>query len=209
MNVAKIKDQLQALSQRTWPSEWTAKDMDEDGDYYGWCHRYKLEEPLAKEEVAEFERIYGTELPTEYRRFLLEVGNGGAGPHYGLYPLAEFDDQPISSSILHNLKRNFAHLGKWNDENLRDKPVTNEYDPVSGYYSEELMRGALPIATQGCALDYWLVVSGPSKGEIWLDRRSDGEGVEPVLDGSGQRMTFGSWYQSWLDSAFEQFKKNL
>lgn len=50
-------------------------------------HRFELLPPLSEVEVAEAEQEFGVGLPADYRSFLLEVGAGGAGPHYGLYPL--------------------------------------------------------------------------------------------------------------------------
>jgi len=44
---------------------------------------------LSETEVQTFEAHHGVQLPEEYRCFLLEVGNGGAGPLEGLLPLAE------------------------------------------------------------------------------------------------------------------------
>jgi len=42
---------------------------------------------LKEEEVLEVEKELGTELPEGYRQFLLEVGNGGMGPYYGMHSL--------------------------------------------------------------------------------------------------------------------------
>ena len=47
-------------------------------------HEYAFR-PVAKEaELIEFERQHSLRLPDDYRRFLIEVGNGGAGPFYGV-----------------------------------------------------------------------------------------------------------------------------
>jgi hypothetical protein len=48
----------------------------------------RLSPPLSETDVAEFEAKHDITLPEPYRRFLLEVGNGGDGPpYYGLAPL--------------------------------------------------------------------------------------------------------------------------
>ncbi|MDW6058250.1 SMI1/KNR4 family protein [Streptomyces sp. FXJ1.4098] len=50
-------------------------------------HNFELLPVLTEEQLGAVERRLGTELPEEYRTFLLEVGAGGAGPYYGLFPM--------------------------------------------------------------------------------------------------------------------------
>lgn len=50
-------------------------------------HKYRLKPPASEETIAAFETRFGIFLPEGYRNFLLWVGNGGAGPFYGLYSL--------------------------------------------------------------------------------------------------------------------------
>ena len=42
---------------------------------------------VKEKEVLKVEKELGTELPEGYRHFLLEVGNGGMGPYYGMHSL--------------------------------------------------------------------------------------------------------------------------
>lgn len=44
-------------------------------------HQYKLNPSLPVSVVQAFEGRYGVSLPEDYRLFITEVGNGGAGPH--------------------------------------------------------------------------------------------------------------------------------
>jgi len=51
-------------------------------------HKYKLGRRLTSFELDALESAYAIEIPAEYRAFLATVGNGGAGPGYGLVPLS-------------------------------------------------------------------------------------------------------------------------
>ena len=189
-----ISEKLRVLGDRDWPAEFGPDEP--DADYLGWCHRYRLEDPISMTEIEEFESTHRIHLDDDYRMFLSKLGNGGAGPGFGIYPLGEEEDGPLPSQILASIAENFALERAWNDTSLLARPEQ--------YYGYELMAGAMPIATLGCALDYWMVASGPQSGQIWLDKRTDNEGVAPVFDQSGQIAQFGTWYQDWLDGEWER-----
>jgi hypothetical protein len=78
---AEIVDRLDAL-----------RRMDPDNSRFGAAaHRYELNQPLAEPQVAAFEAQHGVTLPQAYRTFLLDVGDGGAGPFYGIFRLDRSD----------------------------------------------------------------------------------------------------------------------
>ena len=47
-------------------------------------HRYRLGSRVSPADVQSIENAYGVALPQEYASFVVDVGNGGAGPGYGL-----------------------------------------------------------------------------------------------------------------------------
>lgn len=47
-------------------------------------HGFRLGPVMEAEQVQALETALGVGLPSQYRSFLLHVGAGGAGPHYGL-----------------------------------------------------------------------------------------------------------------------------
>ena len=51
------------------------------------AHRYELNDVISEAEIRSFESAHGIVLPEGYRSFLLEIGDGGAGPDYGLAEL--------------------------------------------------------------------------------------------------------------------------
>jgi hypothetical protein len=53
------------------------------------AHKYQLNPCMSADHLRSVEGEIGIRLPDGDRRFLLVVGNGGAGPYYGLIPLEE------------------------------------------------------------------------------------------------------------------------
>ena len=62
-------------------------------------HKYNFNPILTEDEIFAFEQAYKINLPNEYRQFLMQVGNGGAGPFYGLYCI---DNEENSKTDLPN-----------------------------------------------------------------------------------------------------------
>jgi hypothetical protein len=136
-------------------------------------HRYRLGAVLSEATLAAFESANGVGLPQDYRRFLSEIGNGGAGPYYGLEPLGTFG---------RDLSRPFPFVtppDTLTDDELDELPDGDKYS------------GVLEFCHQGCANYSYLVVNGPTYGTIW----GGGELLYPT------GMAFGVWYRRWLERA--------
>src|SRR5437868_5355597 len=80
-------------------------------------HQYQLNPTLSLEKIQQFEQTHYVKLPREYVQFLTELGNGGAGPFYGLeqFENALFDDLDYKhrNSLL-NPSKPFLHTEPWN-----------------------------------------------------------------------------------------------
>ncbi|MCO1581122.1 SMI1/KNR4 family protein [Crossiella sp. SN42] len=136
------------------------------------AHRYRLNRVLSVAKVTAFERRHGIALPADYRDFLLQVGNGGAGPHYGLYRLGTADSHDA------DLATPFPHTSQW-------RPAPDDED-VDRWYD-----GTMEIAECGCAYYHRLVVTGPASGQVWQDLLPCDQGIVPEAG-------FRDWYLTWL-----------
>jgi hypothetical protein len=185
----------------------------------GQSQDFRLHAPLAESEVLTFERAYDVTLPPDYREFLIKIGNGGAGPFYGFFPLGfadndfEIERWHENGYIVGDLSKPFPFTEGWNDltgkpdddlAELITGPEETEYDRQAEafekvYWRSELLNGAIPICHMGCALRIYLVVTGPEAGYLWEDRRAEYGGIKPLKLRDGSRATFGSWYTEWLD----------
>lgn len=178
-------------------------------------HGFQMNPVLSESEVSALERDHKIVLPPDYRQFVTEVGNGGAGPFYGVFPLGFMDNNSDQRPWQENdgfvgmLSEPFRFQEEWNDlsgypEADLTKGDKAEYqrqvEQFEGkYWFSELMNGALPICHEGCALRIWLVVTGEQVGKLWEDRRSEYKGLRPVLLAGGSAATFSEWYCEWLD----------
>ena len=50
-------------------------------------HKYKVDEKLTAKELTDWQAKNQVTLPEPYAQFLTKVGNGGAGPYYGIYSI--------------------------------------------------------------------------------------------------------------------------
>ncbi|MEU6058494.1 SMI1/KNR4 family protein [Streptomyces sp. NPDC047097] len=188
-------------------------------------HRWALEEPLTAEELADLEAGTGVRLPEEYRSFLLEVGAGGAGPGYGLFPLRReegrwrLEGDGADLADLSRLAEPFPERGPDPEllaALLAECPEEEDFDDIEEFdeayeawderwgavlFAPERTTGALVLSQLGCARREWLVVSGVHRGTMWSDRRADDADLAPLTHEDGTPVTFARWYRGWLESA--------
>lgn len=83
------------------------------------------------------------------------------------------------------------------------EPIPEGLDTLimNAEFSNDLMDGSVPIATQGCNLGVSLVVTGPERGSVWYDLRADDNGIVPAHSSATARLTFGQWYERWVDDS--------
>ncbi len=201
----KIKDSTKTLdlSYAQHLRELVAKAANVDRDYKVFgakSHKYRLNPTVSIEEVQQFEQEYHLTLPEEYVFFLTKVGNGGAGPYYGLYSLKtlriyngdnQFNNNPVF--IDNNLT-----LETWNqkvhdlyDDDCNGTDDNDAWDRIEA----EILAGVLVIGTQGCTYDHLLMCKGSETGKIVYDNNDWTPDCPPFLTG----MTFLDWYEQYFE----------
>jgi len=185
-------------------------------------HRYLLRARLTESQVAEFEQRYDIRLPEDYRQFLLELGNGGAGPFYGILGLDQLEE--IGGREYGDPSRPFPLTRRWRGDpqllaEIEAADIDDEhFSLVDRYWDEMKHDGAIVISDYGCALRLLLVVNGQEEyGNVWFDQSADLAGFSPVAlnpqaanndeqwcrlgEDTSERVSFGDWYHCWLDWA--------
>lgn len=148
-------------------------------------HKFRLNPPLSEDEVLRFEREHGVTLPADYREFLLTVGNGGAGPYYGILPLEKWND-----AMMEDIPRFLSRPSILRPEM---EQMDEEHDPLPCPL-EERDQGTLALCEQGCMYYALLVVMGPFRGRVVYVSPDNWYGIYFV-----RHPDFLSWYERWLD----------
>ncbi|MFI7411820.1 SMI1/KNR4 family protein [Streptomyces sp. NPDC049627] len=150
-------------------------------------HRYELTPALPEAEIGAFEVEHGIDLPAAYRSFVAEVSSGPAGPGYGLMPLTA----PRAEAA-----EGWAVDEEWAEDRLPGRlaapfPLLEPRPGRIGPSNDELTRGTLMLADEGCGIHLRLILTGPRAGEVWrID--PDWGGFVPVSP------DFRAWYTEWL-----------
>lgn len=192
-SIARIHAKLQAL-----------READPELALFGAAtHEYLLEPVKTAAQVSAFEREHGIVLPDDYRQYLLHVGNGGAGPFYGMLPLT-------ASGPADQLSTAFPLSGAWNMTYEGDPGDKDAYLRWEAVYSDNKWRsGLLTICDFGCGDDVCLVVAGEEYGHVWMDDRCGGGGIYPDTSfGQTGRITVLAWYELWLDTSLREAQNN-
>ncbi|MEG4407798.1 SMI1/KNR4 family protein [Microcoleus sp. MON2_D5] len=159
-------------------------------------HQFQFNRPLSSDKIDVWEAKYKVSLPLEYRSFLEQIGNGGAGPYYGILPLEKWD-HGISFSEKDTLLKCPSQpcllLEQYKNEESWGVEVVGE-DWEEKYDQETWAPecGTITVCEFGCGGFFNLVLNGLLRGKICYI-----EGLNsPVFDPSPN---FLAWYEGWLN----------
>lgn len=201
-----------------------AERMDSNYKIFGAStHHYKLNPPVEKEFVRKIGEKYQFSLPQDYVQFITEIGDGGAGPDYGIYSFGNILRKGKTSRIeeyyeeyRYSLGRKFVpeplvlkpDEAQLLEENFEFDREAYEKNPEKYFYyvSENDLcdtDGFLHLGSCGGRWEFGLITCGERYGQIF---DTDNEGIFRFA-----AYCFHAFYQSWLDhiADTENFLKEL
>ena len=164
-----------------------------------WKDEYSPNPVLTPEEVAAFEEKHLCRLPESYRQYLLHVGNGGAGPDYGIFELGQhFSDSGhedcLQDDVDLSLPFPYPH-----------PLASEECEDDDDLFSPRHAPGSMILCDYGCGTWTRLIITGPLAGEIWCDDRVNSRSFYPQVAPDSTRYQFLPWYMDWLARRVHQY----
>lgn len=155
-------------------------------------HDYRLNPVISLAEVRQYEQAHNIKLPSEYVFFVTQVGNGGAGPYYGIYgihtdkyALSSYGGTPLLSSKLTQ--------AQWT-ETLAPMDDDDCSDDVFDQIEEIILSGTTSIGTQGCSYEILAISAGAEENRIFYTN-CDWDSQAMPFD---TQMTFLEWYENFF-----------
>ncbi len=158
-------------------------------------HKYQFNPTIGIELIHEFETERGLTLPDAYVLYLTEIGNGGAGPNYGLFPLEKvkgfynpdveiFFDRTDIPDVWEEVCR------------VYDEAFENDGDEYLKI-EERVLNGSVIIGTPGCTMYTVLMCAGKNYGKIGVVDLDMVEYAPPSLSDK----TFEEWILEYFRKA--------
>ncbi|PGG97575.1 hypothetical protein GX51_07270 [Blastomyces parvus] len=154
--------------------------------------------PLGWPALRDFECKHGIILPEPYRTFVAEIANGcrDGPPEYGLKPLSNSGD--MSGLGEGRLALPFPLTERWIWEHDPELPQGFPTSAIDEDGEADIFgRGCLYLGTEGCGMDWYLIISGEHRGQIW---HLSGEGAAPFGAPFGftkAQPGFAGWVFHW------------
>ncbi|TDD60711.1 SMI1/KNR4 family protein [Actinomadura darangshiensis] len=154
------------------------------------------EPPLGWDALRRFEAEHDVVLPEPYRTFVAEICDGYTGGPPG-YRLVELAGAPVGTPDGH-VQRALAEPFPLTEAWLWDADDSRSEEEIRAVVERVFGDGSIVLGTDGCGMDWHLVVTGPHRGHVW---NICGEGAQPFGTGFGHttgRPGFAGWVEHWV-----------
>ncbi len=144
-------------------------------------HSFAFAPPASPGEIRGFEALHGVTIPAELRMFHCLLGDGGAGPYYGISPVRQWCAVGGALALPCPLAPGVP-LPRW----IGHVPGVAQVHPYDGL---------LAICSIGCSYECTVVVTGPARGRVcYISEDLLCEAPYFVAEPG-----FLAWYERWLD----------
>lgn len=158
--------------------------------------------PLTKQEVEDFEKKQGINLPADYRRFITKVAASGTAPFYGLRSPVK---KTLKGEIRANVREKFLYTVRrpLNVYELTDE----EYKRLYEMNEPNVDTGYILLCHEGCGMYSILVVNTEDEetyGTVWYYDLCNDAGIYPLIHpDTKQPMRFLDWLEYYVDETLE------
>lgn len=186
-------------------------ELDKDFSIFGSeSHEYIINSKLTEEEIQNFEAKNQLTLPSEYREYLKNIGNGGAGPFYGLLELEDNDNNltDLSMEFPYTYDKPLKLVEIYETMDEMDDENEEEQEQFLNEIYEKSVRGIIFLAHEGCGMYSVLVVKGEEYGNVWYFDFANDAGTYPLTsEKTGKSMKFFEWMELWIDKSLACIEK--
>lgn len=186
-------------------------ELDKDFSIFGSeSHEYIINSKLTEEEIQNFEAKNQLTLPSEYREYLKNIGNGGAGPFYGLLELEDNDNNltDLSMEFPYTYDKPLKLVEVYEAMDEMDDENEEEQEQFLNEIYEKSVRGIIFLAHEGCGMYSILVVKGEEYGNVWYFDFANDAGTYPLTsEKTGKSMKFFEWMELWIDKSLACIEK--
>ncbi|MFJ6986049.1 MULTISPECIES: SMI1/KNR4 family protein [unclassified Streptomyces] len=159
--------------------------------------------PLGWAAVRAFEAEHGVVLPEPYRTFVAEIADGSASgpPEYGFLPLAELPSDWDGEADVRSLSSPFplTEAWMWEDEDDDGPESVADGEDVDAVLDRVHGDGSVVLGTDGCAMNWHLVVTGPHRGQIWMITDVGAVPFGAPYGHTTAEPGFTGWVRHWAD----------
>lgn len=190
-----------------------AREIDSKLEMFGVeNHQYKLNPPVPEAFVRDVEEKCGFTLPQDYRRFITQVGDGGAGPDYGIDPFRDFwkygyfQEDRFAEHHRRGWRRSLVRpfsirplLWEERDNCMCDPEVYEMHPehffvwekPENEWETPQSTDGFFCLGDKGCGWGYGIVLNGEKRGQLFTTDHEGGFAWEAY--------SFNEFYSHYLE----------
>jgi hypothetical protein len=158
-------------------------------------HMFKINPPATLNQIIEHELKYRFNFPAGYRRFILEVGDGGAGPFFGI----KQQFTAPGGTLRHEEAKHFHRESIYQipcpeDEEWQNILLGPDYRQIEENDDTIYSQGNMVIFEVGLGIEGVLVLNGPMAGAVCITDH----GVTPYS--FWRPPQFLDFYEAWQEA---------